>query len=419
MIDNICIFEAPEYKNLLPLVYLRPVYDLRCGILTLREKAGLYFHGIPISLFCRTYLEDVVKQQYTGLQVNNLSGENCLFINGQIIVDAGFVNEVTAVNEDTIFVNGEGIAAIKLSGKNLEAFKYKSPDSFRLSNFKNIPLGNTNVKFINYPWDLVNNNGSQIISDFKMLASKSKGRKNKGIVYNGVYLLREENIFIDEGSKIKPGVVIDAESGPVYIGRNVLIYPNSVIEGPVFIGDNSRVKIGAKIYENTSIGPACRVGGEIENSILHSYSNKQHDGFLGHSYIGSWVNIGADTNNSDLKNNYSSVRLKINGKDIDSGSLFAGLLMGDHSKTGINTMFNSGTIVGVSSNIFGAGFIDKFVPSFSWGGTESITIYDLSKSIETAGKVMKRRNIEITAADAELFKKVFELTAHERAFKVL
>ena len=414
MVECVCLFESPVYSTLLPLVYLRPVYDLRCGILTLREKAGLCYPGIPFSLFCRTYLEEVIKQQNTDLQVNQISGNNCLFINGQVIVDNNFVNQVSLDGEDTVYFSGNILAAVKLSGKNLELIRYKSPDFFTLLNFKNLPQKNIGVKFINYPWELVNNNGEQIVSDFKLLTSKSNGKNIKGTVYEGAFLLNKENIFINEGSKIKPGVVLDAETGPIYIGKNVLVYSNAVIEGPAYIGDNSRIKIGAKIYENTSIGPSCKVGGEVEESIIHSFSNKQHDGFLGHAYLGSWVNLGADTNNSDLKNNYSNVKVIINGEKIDSGSLFAGLIMGDHSKAGINTMFNTGTVAGVSSNIFGAGFPDKYIPSFSWGGSGSMITYNLQKSIETAKRVMKRRNVEMTSADEKLFQKVFELTGQER-----
>jgi UDP-N-acetylglucosamine diphosphorylase/glucosamine-1-phosphate N-acetyltransferase len=414
MVECICLFESSDYTTLLPLVYLRPVYDLRCGILTLREKAGLYFPGLPFSLFSRAYLEDIMKQQNPGLKVNQISGDSCLFINGQVIVDKNFVSQVDLNGEDTVYISGNVLAAVKISGKNLELIKPNIPDTFTLLNFKNLLQKYVEVTFIKYPWELVNNNGGQIISDFKLLTSKSNGNNIKGNVYDGAFLLNKENIFIDEGSKIKPGVILDAEPGPIFIGKNVWVYPNAVIEGPAYIGDNSRIKIGAKIYENTSIGPACKVGGEVEESVIHSYSNKQHDGFLGHSYLGSWVNLGADTNNSDLKNNYGSVKVIINGEKIDSGSLFAGLVMGDHSKAGINTMFNTGTVAGVSSNIFGAGFPDKYIPSFSWGGAGSMITYSLQKSIETAKRVMKRRNVEMTSADEILFQKVFDLTGHER-----
>lgn len=235
-----------------------------------------------------------------------------------------------------------------------------------------------------------------------------------GKVYYGAYLLNQPNIFIGEGSAIKSGVVIDAEDGPVYIGKNVKIMPNSVIVGPCFIGDNSIIKIGAKIYQNTSIGDYCKAGGEIEGSIIHSYANKQHDGFLGHSYISPWCNLGADTNTSDLKNNYSNVKVNLNGNEIDTGLMFVGLIMGDHSKTSINTMLNSGTVCGVSSNIFGSGFPQKNIPSFAWGGSESLVEYNFEKAIEVAKAVTKRRNIEFTSADEKLLKHVFEITSTQR-----
>jgi UDP-N-acetylglucosamine diphosphorylase/glucosamine-1-phosphate N-acetyltransferase len=414
MVECICLFESPDYSSLLPLVYLRPVYDLRCGILTLREKAVLNYPGIHFSLFCRTYLEDVVKQQNPDIPVNQLSVNDYLFINGQIIVDNNFINQVSLDGEDTIYISGKLLAAVKLSGKNLKLIKPIFNDSFTLSNFRNLPQKSISVKSINYPWELVNQNGDQIISDFKLINWNNNGKMIRGNVYDGAILLNKSNIFIEEGAKIKPGVILDAESGPIFIGRNVWIYPNAVIEGPAYIGNNSRIKIGARIYGNTSIGPFSKVGGEVENSIIHSYSNKQHDGFLGHSYIGSWVNLGANTNNSDLKNNYGTVKLTVNGEEIDSGTLFVGLIMGDHSKSGINTMFNTGTIVGISSNIFGSGFPEKYIPSFSWGGAGSMTVYNLQKSIVTAKKVMKRRNVEMTPDDEALFQKVFELTEHER-----
>lgn len=195
------------------------------------------------------------------------------------------------------------------------------------------------------------------------------------------------------------------------IGNNVTVMPNAVIEGPCYIGDHSVIKAGAKIYESTSIGPVCKVGGEVEASIIHGYSNKQHDGFLGHSYIGEWCNLGADTNTSDLKNNYSSVKMNVNGKEVDTGSLFVGLMMGDHSKSGINTMFNTGTTVGVSSNIFGAGFPPKTIPSFAWVDGQDVQGYRLDKAIEVAKIVMARRKVTMTDSYMALMKYIFEITA--------
>ena len=212
--------------------------------------------------------------------------------------------------------------------------------------------------------------------------------------------------------------MLDAEKGPIVIGANVRIFPNAVIEGPAFVGGGSLIKIGAKIYENTSIGPMCKVGGEVEGSILHGFANKQHDGFLGHAYLCPWVNLGADTNNSDLKNNYGSVRVTINGTEVDSGSLFVGVIMGDHAKSAINTMFNTGTVVGVGSNVFGAGFPPKYIPAFSWGGAEGIETYAIDKCIDVARKVMLRRNQTLTSAGEALLRHVFTLTQDERTQSV-
>jgi UDP-N-acetylglucosamine diphosphorylase/glucosamine-1-phosphate N-acetyltransferase len=236
----------------------------------------------------------------------------------------------------------------------------------------------------------------------------------RGLVYEGAHLVNPSNIVIGAGSKIKPGVVLDAEGGPIYIGSNVTVFPNAVIEGPAFVGDRSLIKVGAKIYEHTSIGEVCKVGGEVEASVIHSFSNKQHDGFLGHAYLGMWVNLGADTNNSDLKNNYGSVKVIIDGQTIDSGSMFMGLVMGDHSKSSINSMFNTGTVVGVSSNVFGSGFPPKSVPSFAWGGGEAIKTYDLERALLVARRVMGRRKLELSACEEAVLRTVFDLTKHER-----
>jgi UDP-N-acetylglucosamine diphosphorylase/glucosamine-1-phosphate N-acetyltransferase len=208
--------------------------------------------------------------------------------------------------------------------------------------------------------------------------------------------------------------VLDAEDGPIFIDEGATIMANASLQGPLFVGAKSTIKMGAKIYEGTSIGPVCKVGGEVEESIFHAYSNKQHEGFLGHAYLGEWVNLGADTNNSDLKNNYGTVRVHIDGKTIDSGLLFVGLFMGDHAKSGINTMFNTGTVVGVMSNVFGADYPDKLVPSFAWGGAASCETYACEKALQVARRVMARRNRELTKAQEAVLRQVFELTAHER-----
>ena len=412
---HICIFEGIYYSRLLPLVYTRPTYELRCGILTLKDKILRHFPGSKVTLHCRNYLAEYLSENYPQYEINYISSEDeCLFINGRVLADNDFLEKVDLDNpNDCLYVNGEYIVAAKVSGSKLNDLKNSLHDLFTLSDFDGLFKQQVDVKLINYPWDLVNNNAEQIEKDFEYLV-KSKEKKINGTIYDGAHLLNKDYIFIDEGTKIKPGVVLDAENGPIYIGKNVTIFPNAVIEGPAFIGDKSQIKISAKIYEGTSIGEVCKVGGEVENSIIHSHSNKQHEGFLGHSYLGKWVNIGADTNNSDLKNNYGSVKVYINGELVDSGSQFVGLTMGDHSKTGINTMFNTGTVVGVSCNIYGSGIPPKYVPSFSWGGADMLTTYDLERSLEVAKRVMARRNITMSQAEEKLLRKVFDLTREER-----
>jgi UDP-N-acetylglucosamine diphosphorylase / glucose-1-phosphate thymidylyltransferase / UDP-N-acetylgalactosamine diphosphorylase / glucosamine-1-phosphate N-acetyltransferase / galactosamine-1-phosphate N-acetyltransferase len=413
MADSICLFEDSSYSRLHPLVYFRPTYNLRCGILTLREKVQHYFPNTPISLHCREYLSDLVKQQNPSVLVNEIKGNSFLFINGRVIADSHLAKQIST-DTDTLFVKGETVIAARVSGSKLDLLRNKLNELFTFTDFNDLLKQEVDANVIHYPWDLISNNGEQIISDFNLLTSKVEGSKIKGKVYTGAHLLNEDKIFIDEGAKVKPGAVLDAENGPIFIGKDAKIFPNAVIEGPAFIGNKSAIKIGAKIYENTSIGEVCKVGGEVEGSIIHSYSNKQHDGFLGHAYLSMWVNLGADTNNSDLKNNYGSVKVIINGEQVDSGSMFVGLTMGDHSKSAINTMFNTGTVVGVSSNVFGAGFPQKYIPSFSWGGAESMTSYDVEKALDVAKRVMARRNIKLTDVEEKVYRHIFEITREER-----
>jgi UDP-N-acetylglucosamine diphosphorylase/glucosamine-1-phosphate N-acetyltransferase len=409
----ICIFEGENYTNLHPLVYMRPVYDLRCGILTLKEKILRLFPKTEVSLHTREYLKQYVQRENPGMAVNEIKGTTCLFINGRVLADEKFVEQVTKDNVDTLYVKGTSIIAARVSGLNLKNFEKAITSVFKISDFGGLVKKEVDVNIVNYPWDLVKYNGDEIRKDFLAL-TKNEKNKIKGKIYDGVFMINKENIFIDEGTVIKPGVVLDAEEGPIYIGKDAKIFSQATIEGPAFVGNKSAIKIGAKIYENTSIGEVCKVGGEVEGSIIHSHSNKQHDGFLGHAYLGQWVNLGADTNNSDLKNNYGSVKVYINDELIDSGSMFVGLTMGDHSKSSINTMFNTGTVVGVSTNIFGTGFPAKYVPSFIWGGSEKSTTYELEKAIDVAKRVMARRKIEFTEIEHDLFKQVFELTREER-----
>lgn len=413
MVDAICIIEGIYYNRLLPLVYFRPTYDLRCGILSLREKIQRAFPDVPICLHSRGYLGDYVKQKNPELPVNDLNVNSCLFINGRVIADENFADKISLKGNDTLYVNGDTIIAARVSGSKLDVMKSAMNDVFTISDFTGLFREEVDVDVIQYPWDLVHYNSRELVSDFNYL-TRDKNQFINTEIHPGVHLLNKDNIFIDEGTEIMPGTTLDATEGPIYIGKNVKIYPNVGIEGPAYIGDDTKVRMNAALYEGSNIGRVCKVGGEIEESIIHSYSNKQHDGFLGHSYLSSWVNLGAGTTNSDLKNNYGSIKVYLNGEAIDSGSQFVGLTMGDHSKTAIHTTFNTGTIVGISANIFGAGFPPKYIPSFSWGGTDSKTTYDLEKSIEVAQRVMARRDVEMTDTAKRLFRKVFDLTKEER-----
>jgi UDP-N-acetylglucosamine diphosphorylase/glucosamine-1-phosphate N-acetyltransferase len=412
MVGTICIFEDPQYVKLLPLVYTRPVYDLRCGILSLREKIQQKYPNANVALLCRPHLAEVVRQQNPGLQVNEVHSGDCLFLNGRILADPQLAKKIPLRGESALYLSGNIVVAIRIGSDRHAPVKGDFSEVFDVEHFAELLKIQVDVKLIEYPWHLVAGNGGEIAADFTYLM-KSKQRTKKAKVYAGAHLVSRSNIFIDTGASVKPGVVLDGENGPIYIGKNAKIFPNAVIEGPAFIGAGTLIKIGAKIYENTSIGEMCKVGGEVEASIIHSYSNKQHDGFLGHSYLGMWCNLGADTNNSDLKNNYGNVKVFVNGKEVDTGSQFVGLTMGDHSKSGINTMFNTGTVVGVSSNVFGAGFPPKFIPSFAWGGADGLQAYDIEKALEVARRVMRRRKVEMTDADEKLLKRIFEATRHE------
>jgi UDP-N-acetylglucosamine diphosphorylase/glucosamine-1-phosphate N-acetyltransferase len=413
--SHVCIFEDNLYRRLFPLVYFRPVYDLRCGIGTLREKIAQGFGRTPVSLHCRRDLAEVMEEWYPQLAVNRIESGDCLFINGRVVADSKFFRTLEDTREENIVLVHDGtVVAAFLTGRDLEALKHRLESVLSLADFGDLPTKEIDVQMINYPWDLVHRNGEAIRADFQTVARRKKHKGLEGKVILGAHLVNRKSIILERGAVVKPGVVLDAEEGPIYIGRGAEIFPNATVIGPAYIGDNTYIKTGAKIYGNTSIGEFSKVGGEVEGCIIHSYSNKQHDGFLGHSYLCSWVNLGAGTNNSDLKNNYGNVTVEIDGQKVDSGSLFVGLFMGDHSKSGINSMFNTGTVVGVCCNLFGADFPPKYVPSFSWGGAQALTTHDLDRCAKVAERVMARRQKVMTAAELKLMKRVFELTREER-----
>ena len=316
--------------------------------------------------------------------------------------------------DEEVALNGETVVYARLNKENCQSI---TTDSFLNGSFKEnfkgkIKFIETDAILIDYFWDIIKLNCSQIEKDFKQYV---KNGTVEGKLYDGVYLLDSRNIFVGKNSTIKPGCVLDAEEGPIYIGENVSIASNSTIEGPVFIGNESKINAHSRILSGSNIGRVCKVGGEIEETVIHDYSNKQHDGFLGHAYLGSWVNLGADTVNSNLKNTYDCVHVKLFNKMVNSGRMFLGMAIGDHSKTAINTTFMTGTVVGFGSNIVTSKYPPKFVPSFCWCINKGIVPYDVNTFIELAEKVMARRNITLTESEKVLYKTVYNLTEDERA----
>lgn len=416
---KIVLFEDRHYLDLLPLVYFRPVWELRCGARTLQEKfeaqlqERCYF--LARKYLCDFYLEN--SRCFDALPAE----EDILLVNGRWLAGTEEAAALQRLEAGAALLSGAtllawrvGAGAVKrfVSEEGLDSRAIVETDSISPESRREFP----NARLIEYPWDALSRNGEEIARDYRRLAEPGK---IAGTVWEGAHILSRENVTVESGAVIKPGVVIDAENGPVWIDAGALVMPNAVLEGPLYVGKQSRIKIGAKIYENTSIGPVCKIGGEVEECIVQGYSNKQHDGFLGHAYLGAWVNLGADTNNSDLKNNYGVIQVLLNGKPVNTGKRFVGLMMGDHSKCAINTMFNTGSVVGASCNIFGAGMPPKFVPSFSWGGAEGMEVFDFDKAVELAEIVFSRRNAPFTERDRALFRAVWTLAKRVEAGSLL
>lgn len=408
----LALFEDEFTRNLNPLVHLRPVYDLQFGVRSIRDKYQLIFGDEFISLHCRDELASVMAERNPRAEINTYSADKYIFINGRCVISEEELGKISS-DDDRLYTNNGKIAVAVLTGDNLKKIRAAGGKLLDRDDFPALNEKGIECLWLDYPWDLFLGNGKEIEREFDSPMMDGK-------IYDGVSIINSAIVSVGNGVKIKPGTVLDAEEGPIIFASGVLIMSNSVIQGPVYIGENSIIKAGARIYGGTSIGEECKVGGEVSNSIIHSYSNKQHEGFLGHSYIGKWVNLGADSNNSDLKNNYGKVKFYVEGKFRDTGTIHCGLVTGDHSKVGINTMFNTGTHVGVACNIYGGGFPPKFIPSFSWGGADGMTEHILDKAVDTALRVMKRRKVILKPAEIELLKNLFDRTAAERgkAFSV-
>ncbi len=407
---NIVLFEDAGWRDLYPLTLARPVYELRFGISVFLTKAKYTFKDASIYLHVRKYLEEVESEARPGYPVNKVPEGPALFLNGRLI----YTDETARLAEggDALLVNqdGEFIGARVAEVPEKVKSKLLNGEAIERSDFEGLTVEEVDAKLFHYLWELVHANGGEIEREYRIFGKKGI----YGRVHEGAHIVGDE-VFIGEGAVVQPGVVLDAEEGPIYIDEGAVIMANSTVVGPAFIGKGSKIKIGAKIYENVSIGPICKIGSEVDESIVHSYANKQHDGFLGHAYVAPWVNLGAGASNSDLKNNYSTVKVFLApDRKIDTGSMFVGLMIGDHSKAGINTMFNTGTVVGVAANVFGAGFPPKFVPSFAWGGAAGFVEHKFEKAVETARRVMARRKVELTPAYEKMLRHIFELTKDER-----
>lgn len=415
MQNQLCIIENAA-ERFLPLTYFRPVYDLRCGIMTLRQKILHAYGPVPHRLFCRDYLAGVVRASALDRAVNEWPASASLLINGRVLAQPDMALKIPLdLDSDVVFINDHDVVAIRASAQLVQRLEHIKPGESPLELFDDLPHVSVDIETVRYPWDLLTQNGHQLEQDAFFLHEATFGIEHAGRVHESAVVDWPDRITIEEGAQVKAGAILDAEAGPIVISRNAVIMPGAVIEGPAFIGAGSIIKVHAKIYGETTIGPVCKVGGEICGSIIHGYTNKQHEGYLGHSYVGEWVNIGAGTNNSDLKNNYGHVRMQIAHDCIDTGLTFMGVLIGDHTKTAIGTTFNTGTVIGPGCNIFGAGLPAKFIPAFSWGGAQGFTTYDVDRCMQVARTVMRRRDVEFGHADEVLFRSVFELSADERA----
>ena len=393
---NIILFEGENRKNLLPLCFTRPVAGLRTGILTIKEKWEQRLQG-NYSWKTAPYLQ----QKYP----LTVAAKNVL-INAQVCPNDELATQISQLECGTGICYGEVNVAVCLNESAVEAF-FEGEVSVRWIDF----AGRLDV--IHYPWDLVEVNANQIQLDYDLLTAN---RKSEPISHTN-QLVHPENIFVEQGARLE-FATINATAGPVYIGRDAEVMEGSFIRGPFVLGEHAVVNMGSKIYGGTTIGPYCKVGGEISQSILTGFSNKGHDGFLGHSVLGEWCNLGAGTNVPNLKNNYEQVRMwnYTTGRFLKTGLQFGGLIMGDHSKAGISSMFNTGTVVGVACNIHGAGFPRQFVPSFADGGAAGFKLHSLKNVFSTASKVMARRNQLLTDVDQEILSAVFEQTVAFRRF---
>lgn len=386
---NLILFDDPQIRTaLLPFTFTRPVSKIRVGILTIDEKWERWL-GLKPSFQTENYLQK---------KFERITTTDNLLVNGAICPDEKIVDTIKSLPPGYFLTRDKLLLAARQPQGDL--------------NKQNTIEYNHPLTLIDRTWRIFKENASQLKVDFKLITS---GRQSAPISDKNTIVYGADNVFLEDGVYIR-AAILNAETGPIYLGKNSVIQEGALIRGSFALGEGGHVNMGAKIRGDTSVGPFSKIGGEVSNSVIFSYSNKAHDGFLGNSVIGEWCNLGADTNTSNLKNNYDSNKLYNHALSEyeDTGLQFCGLMMGDHSKCGINTMFNTATVVDVCANIFGAGYPANHVPSFSWGGVDGMVTNKLEKVLETAQRVLERRNLPLTNIDKEILTYIFELTANDR-----
>ncbi|WP_077403785.1 GlmU family protein [Cellulophaga omnivescoria] len=384
---NYILFDGAARTALLPFTYTRPVAEIRIGILTIREKWEKFL-GSTTSTITEDYLSD--KHPMVELEEN-------VMINSSYLPNPNLVTLITNLKENQVIYHKDNIVAF---------FTKEAQEEVDFNSYEEIYF-EEDVITVEKTWDIFSKNEEALQADFNLI---TEGRISAPVSDTNT-LINPDNIFVEEGATVEY-CMLNATKGPIYIGKNAEIWEGAMVRGPLALCDNAVIKMGAKIYGATTIGPFSKICGEVSNSVIFGYSSKGHEGYLGNSVLGEWCNIGADSNNSNLKNNYAKVRLwNYESESFEqTGLQFCGLMMGDHSKSAINTMFNTGTVVGVNVNIYVPGFPRNFVPSFSWGGASGFTTYGTKKAFETAKIMMARRNVEFTAEDEAILTHVFEET---------
>jgi UDP-N-acetylglucosamine diphosphorylase/glucosamine-1-phosphate N-acetyltransferase len=404
---KICLFEDSGWRKLLPLTWLHPVWELRFGAYSFLARVRALEQPVSLKGHCRSWLQRVGEER-GGPPPPETAEYDTLYLNARVVDPQGIVEDAISYPTGFTLWNDGELVAFRL---NRRLSSLPPPEELsRWAGDLGLPRQTTQAKLFARWWELVNLNESALIAD----AAHFELGACHGSLGSGSHLVGSDHIYIASNVAVDPGAVVDARSGPVVVEEETEIGSNAIVTGPAHIGKNCRIKPCSQIGPNVSLGPHSRVAGEISNTIFLGRSNKQHFGFLGHGYVGEWVNLGAGTTNSNLKNTYSTVRVWVDGTVEDSAQTFAGCVIGDHSKTAIGTVLNTGSVIGVASNVFGHGFPPKFIPSFSWGFTAE-RVNNMRVVLSTAARVMERRDRQLTEAEGELLRTVFQMTESERA----